>query len=359
MRKLSVLVCLLGIVLPLAAQMAPDWTNAASRKMRYPQGTYYTGFAEGRQQQGETIEDALTRLKNAARAELVSTIRTTVEQTMDSRAQSDWFQTTGDFEEHIHERFVSETRISSCIRDISGLQIESYRHPSDGMIFAFAYVKRQTLITQLVKRIALLSGKAENSWQQALHLSKEGQKTRARSAALNGLQYVAQAEDAQNLLAVVDETADAETLQTSQTQSLHRQLTVLSAELQNAVAVYLHCEAQLFNGKYTLLKTAIESALSEQGVSFVTNADEADWAIYIDASALEHAKSDFGSVSNYAAFVEAHIDIDQNSTGKRIYSGGLTSEIANHTISFAHAAREAYSAITPELIKTIQARTGL
>lgn len=347
------------IILPLAAQMPPDWYQAASRRMHYPSEGWYTGYVEGKQQRGETIEAVTARLKDAARVELVSTIRTTVEQTLDSRTVSDMYQSSSDFEERVRETFVSETRISSSIRDLPGLKIETYRNPSDGVISAFAYVKRQTLINQLIKRIVLLSGKAENDLEQAMQLSEDGQKTQARRVAEQGLRQLAQAEEAQNLLAVVDETADDVTLQTAHTQALKRQLSDMLSQLQNAVAVYLECEAQLFGGKYTELKGAIAGALSEQGVSFVSDANKADWAIYISASAREHAKSDFGSMSNYAAFVEAHIDIDQRNIGKRVYSSGLTSEFANHTMSFTHAAREAYKKITPGIIKTIRKQTGI
>lgn len=346
-------------VLRIAAQIPPDWYQSASRRMHYPPEGWYTGYVEGRQQNGETMEAAILRLKDAARVELVSTIRTTVEQSLESRTVSDMQQSTSSFDEQIQETFVSETRICSSIRDLPGLKIETYRNPSDGVISAFAYVKRQTLINQLIKRIALLSGKAENDLEQALQLSEEGQKTQARSVAERGLAHLAQAEEVQNLLAVVDDSSDEETLQTMQTQSLYRQLSSLTAALQNVVAVYLQCETQMFGGEYTALKGEIEGALSETGVSFVSNADEADWAVYVRGYAQEHAKADFEKVSNYAAYVEVHIDIEQKNTGKRIYSSGLTSEIANHTMSFSHAAREAYKKITPEIIKIVKKQTGI
>ena len=347
-----------SVVLPLAAQV-PDWYNVASRKTHYPSESYYTGYVEGNQQSSETLENAIARLKDAARVELATTIRTSIEQTMDSRTQSDIQQSGTYFDEQIRETFISETRISSSIKDIPGLKVDTYQNPKNGGICAFAYVKRSTLINHLIKRIALLSGQAENDLQQAQELKDNGQKMQARREAEQGLRQLAQAEEAQNLLAVVDETADDETLQTAQTRLLYRRLTALSADLQNAVSVYLECEAQLFGGKYTELKGAIAGALSEQGVSFVSDANKADWAIYISASAREHAKSDFGSMSNYAAFVETHIDIDQINTGKRIYSSGLTSGIANHTRGFEPAAREAYKNITPQVIDVLKKQIGL
>lgn len=353
MRKILNIIFLLMAVLPLAAQM-PDWYNAASRKMHYPPDAYFTGYVEGELQKGEALEDAISRLKDAARAELASTIRTTVEQTTDSRTQSDLVQSTRDFDEQIHETFSVETRISSSIKDIQGLQIEAYRNPSNGSISAFAYVKRQTLVNQLTRRIAMLSGKAENEWQQSFSYYEQGQKTQARSHAENGMAQLAQLEDLQSLLAIVDEFADEETLQTAQTLTLKRQLKDMLSQLRNAVAVYLQCDAKLIDSNYPALCGAVEGALSEIGVSFVDDPTAADWAVYITASAQEYTKTDFGSVSNYTAFIEAHLDIERLSDKKRIYSNSITSKNKSHTKGFDHAAREAYKEITPQIQSIIK-----
>ena len=344
--------------MPLAAQMPPEWSNATSRKMHYPPEIYYSGYIEGSKQEGETLEDAMSRLKDAARVELVSTIRTSVGQTMNSRTQSDMQQNSSYFDERIRETFVSETRITSDIKDIPGLKIEAYQNPKSGEIIAFAYLKRSTLINHLIKRIALLSGKAENDLEQAQEMAGNGQKTKARSMAARGLQQLEQIEEAQNLLAAVDETVDEETLQIEQTRSLNKQLSVLQEQLRNSLAVYLQCETQLFGSEYTILKGTIEGALSGEDVFFVSDPEEADWAIYIHAKAQEHAKTDFGSMSNYAAFVEAHMDIDRKSDGKRIYSNGFTSDIENHTRGFEPAAREAYKNITPKIIEILKSQIG-
>ena len=359
MRKLISIICFIAVILPLAAQMSPDWTNAASRKMHYPSETFYTGYVEGTLQKGESVDEAISRLKDAARAELASTIRTTVEQTIENRSQSNLQQSSSDFDEQIQETVINNVRISSTIRDIPGLQIEAYYNTSKNIISAFAYVKRITLINNLVKRIALLSGKAENDLEHAIELANKEQKTQARSVAERGLQYLAEAEDAQNLLFSVDETADEETLQLEQTRSLYRQLVTLQDQLRNALAIYLQCEAKIFGSEYTALKGAIEGALSESEVSFVTNVEEADWAIYIHSEAQEHAKTDFGNMSNHAALVETHIDIDKKSNGKRIYSNGLTSNVANHTRGFEPAAREAYKQITPQIIEILKKQVEL
>ena len=359
MRRLIYIICLLTIVLPLAAQTPPDWMNAASRKMHYPPESYYTGYVEGTKQPDETLDEALSRLKDAARVELVSTIRTSVEQTMESHTQSDVLQSSSDYDERIQETFVSETRISSSLKDVPGLKVEAFQNSKNGEISAFAFVKRSSLINYLVKRIALLSGKAESDLEQAQEMVGNGQKTQARNVVERGLQNLEQVEDAQNLLSVVDETADEETLQLKQTRLLNRQLTTLREQLRNTLAIYLQCDAQLFEKDYATLKGAIEGALSETEISFVNDPEEAEWAIYIRAKAQEHAKTDFGNMSNYAALVEAHIDIDRKSNGKRVYSSGITSAVTNHTRGFIPAAQEAYKDITPKIIEILKKQIEL
>lgn len=348
MRRISILYCLLVIFLPLAAQM-PDWYNVASRKMHYPPETYYTGFAEGSKQNNESLEEALSRLKDAARVELVSTIRTSVEQTMQNNTQSVLQQNSAFFDEQIQETLSTETRISSSLRDVSGLKVEVYHNAQNNEIVAFAYVKRATLISQWTRGIALELGRTEGLVSQARQLISNGQNMPAREMVETGLAQISRIEEIQSLLAVVDETADEESLQLLPTRSLKQTLTELAAQLRNAVTIYLHCDAKLFDKTYDLLKGQIESSLSEMSVSFVDNANDAMWAIYVTASAREGVRSVFGNYSNYSAFVDAHIDIDQKTTGRRIYSNGFSSSSASHTHGFEQAAREAYKEITPRI----------
>lgn len=344
---------LLLMVLPLAAQM-PDWCNAASRKMHYPPEKWYTGYVEGQQQKGETLEDAMARLKDAARVELVSSIRTTVEQNISNYTESDLKHSSSDFNEQIRESFVNETHISTGIRDIPGLQVEIYRHQPDGMIAAFAYVKRATLSNQLVKRITLGLAKAEIALEQAETLLTDGQKSESRLIVEKGLQQMREVEDAQSLLSSVDETADDETLQYTAAKTLRHQLNTLSVQLKNAIMVYIECKADLFGGQYPALLGKIKGELSSMGVSYSSSQDMSDWAIYVTATAREYNSRQFGNVNSYTAYVEAIVAVEK--AGQRVYEEQLDSEKGTHTISFVEAAREAYKKISPLICEKIKAQ---
>ena len=351
MSRLFHTLSLLLVVLRLAAQM-PEWHNAASRKMHYPQDAWYTGYVEGQQKNGESIEDALSRLKNAARAELVSSIRTTVEQNISNRLESELRQSTSDFDEQGRETFVNETSISSGIRDIPGLQVEVYRHPQDGTIAAFAYMRRTTLGNQLIKRITLGVSKAESALEQTQTILDEGHKSEARQMAEKGLQQLTELEEAQNLLSIVDETADEERLQYTATKTLQKQLEALATQLKNAITVYIDCQADLFGEQYVAFIGQIKGELAQMDVSFVNSPELSEWAVYISASAREYNSIQFGNVTTYAVYAEADVVVEKN--GKRIYEKQLTSKKGVHTNGFDEAAREAYETLIPLIRSVIQ-----
>lgn len=61
--------------------------------------------------------------------------------------------------------------------------IKEYRDPETGMLAAFAYVKKSTLIQQLLKQITTSLTKVEMSLDQIDQLVVTGQKLQARTAA--------------------------------------------------------------------------------------------------------------------------------------------------------------------------------
>ncbi len=352
MRRLVPILGLLLVVLQLAAQ-APDWCNAASRKMHYPPEIWYTGYVEGEQQSGESLEKAMSRLKDAARVELVSTIRTSVEQTIQERTSSDLQQSTTYFEEEIRDTYVSDTRISSSIRDIPGLKIEAYHNPNTKQIVAFAYLKRTTLINQLTRRVALELGKAESALSQAEIYINNGQKQQAQALLEQVSKQFEAVEEAQSLLVVVDDGADAELLQIDQLRDMKKTLSNLSAQVQNATRIYLYCDAQLFDSEYSMLVGKIRGDLSQLGVSFVNDAEQSNWAIFVEVSAREGKKLDYNGESIYYAYVDAQIRIIKTATGQHIYENIIT-EKDGHAEGYSQAALLAYRHITPKISEIIK-----
>lgn len=351
MKKLLVFL-LSALSLTVFAQTTPNWYDNDMRRLYYPDGQYFTGFAEGQRTRSESMEAAITRLKNAARVEALSTIRVHVQNTTVNQALSQTLRTMeGTFRQSARE--FSSATTTKVDMEIPGLQIEAWTNPANGNIAAFAYVKKATLIRQLEKKITVGLTKVETSLDQIDQLLASGQKVQARSMAEKTLPQFYEIDEAQKTLAAVDENADEESLQLQETRTLQHRLTGIIADLKHGINIYLECTADMFGTNYSALKSEIQGELSKLGCTFVNSPTESDWAIYVKAPARQYNKADFGGVSSYFSYVDATITIDKTSTGQRIFEDQI-SEKGGHTHNFEQAARQAYKDISPKISAIIK-----
>lgn len=357
MRKVVLFLVVMS-VLPLTAysQTVPDWYDNDLRRMSYPDGAYFVGFAESNRRSGESLDAATKRLKDAARAEAASTIRVHVKNTTVNKSLSQRLSTMESTFRQSAREFTSTTTTSVDMQ-IPGLQVETWQDPSTGTIAAFAYVKKATLIRQLEKSITIGLTKIETSLDQVDQLVANGQKMQARDLAAKTLPQFAEVDDAQKTLAAVDENADEETLQLQETRALQNRLTGLIAQLKNGINVFLSCHAYIFGTNYTTLKSEIQGELSKMGCTFVNSAAQSDWAIYITATAREHNKMDYGETSTYFVYIDAKISIDKTATGQRIYENQLPQgqdTKGKDTHDYNGAARDGYRSVAPILCAIIK-----
>lgn len=351
MKKSVLFLLLLATITAFAQQ--PDWYDDNQRAFNYPIKQYFVGFAEGQKRSNESLEAAMSRIKNAARVEAVSTIRVHVQNTTDINGLSRTLESMeGTFYQSIEE-FSSRTT-TSVDMEIPGLQIDAWRNPQTGDIAAFAYVKKSTLIRQLEKKITVCLTKIETSLDQIDQLIGNGQKLQARDLAQKTLPQFAEVDEAQKLLAAVDENADEESLQLQETRNLQRRLIDFIAQLKNGINVYISCRASMFGQNYSALKGEIEGALSPLGCTFVSSADQSDWAIYITASAREYNKIGEGNDAQYVVYIDTKLSIDKTTTGQRIYEEQLKPEKGMWTLSYEQAARDGYRQIAQKLSNLIK-----
>lgn len=350
MRRNLLLLMLMAVITAFAQQ--PNWYDNDTRRLSYPEGQYFIGFAEGQRLGSESMEAATTRLKNAARLEALSTIRVHVQNTTVNQALSSTLRTMeGTFRQSARE--FSSATTTTVDMEIPGLQVEAWTNPTNGNIAAFAYVKKATLIRQLEKKITIELTKIETSLDQVDQLITNGQKLQARDLAGKTLQQFAVVDEAQKTLAAVDENADEESLQLQETRALQNRLTGLIAQLKHGINIYFECTADLFGKNYATLKSEIQGELSKLGCTFVNSASESDWAIYVNAPAREYRKTDYGSTSSYFSYVDANIVVDKTTTGQRIFEDQI-SEKGGHTMNYEQAARDAYKNISPKICEIIK-----
>ena len=344
----------LALSLTLTAQEVPNWYDDNQRAFNYPTRQYFIGFAEGEKRSNESIEAAMSRMKNAARVEAISTIRVHVQNTTKIDGYSRMLETMENSFYQSIEEFSSQTK-TSVDMEIPGLQVEAWRNPQTGEIVAFAYVKKSTLIRQLEKKITVELTKIETSLDQVDQLVANGQKMQARDLAAKTLPQFAEVDEAQKTLAAVDENADEESLQLQETRALQSRLTGLIAQLKHGINIYLSCKADMFGTNYSALKGEIQRELSKLGCTFVNSPSESDWAIYVNAPARKYRVNGEGENAQYFVYVDAKISIDKTATGQRIYEHQLEPEKGGWSMSYEEAARRAaYKSISPKITEIIK-----
>ena len=333
------------------AQTVPEWYDSNMREMSYPAGQYFTGYSEGQRHSGESLEAAIKRVQDAARVEAVSTIRVHVKNTTVNQGLSQTLKTMeGTFRQSVRE--VSSATTTSVDVQIPGLKTDVYQTPS-GIIAAFAWVKKSTLVRQLEKQITVCLTKIETSLDQVDLLVANGQKMQARQIAEETVPQFAEVDEFQKLLAAVDSDADEESLQLLETRKLQKRLIAYLAQLKNGINIYLVCNAYLFGTDYMPLKGEIQGELSKLGCTFVGSASQSDWAIYVTSTAREYNTVEYGGNKTYYVYVDVKVVIEKTSTKQRIYENQW-SEKGGHTLSNEQAARAAYKEIAPKVSEIIK-----
>ena len=349
---LTTLVCWAMTAVSAFAQMPPTWSDYDMRQLEYPDSEYFTGYAEGAPMTGERQEMATQRLKDAARVEAVSTIRVHItNQSTNDLISQQLSNMEGEFW-NVMNTFTSSTTTTVDMK-IPGLQIEAWRDPQTGSIYAFAYVKKSTLIRQLEKQITVALTKVEMSLDQVDQLIATGQKLQARSAAEKALPLFAEVDEAQKLLAAVDVDATEETLMLNETRQLQQRLMAMVAHLKNALTICIQCDASIFGTNYPTLSSTLQGHLSKLGCNFVSDPSVADWVVVIQASAREYSTVLTGNIATYFVYVDATISVLKTVTNQLVYEDMLT-EKGGHTHNYHQAAREAYRYLTPKICKAVE-----
>ena len=334
------------------AQMPPTWSDYDMRQLEYPDSEYFTGYAEGAPMTGERQEVATQRLKDAARVEAVSTIRVHIKnQSSNDMVSQQLSNMEGEFW-NVMNTFASSTTTSVDMK-IPGLQIEALRDPQTGTIYAFAYVKKSTLIRQLEKQITVALTKVEMSLDQVDQLIATGQKLQARSAAEKALPLFAEVDEAQKLLVAVDADATEETLMLNEMRQLQQRLMAMVAHLKNALTICIQCDASILGTNYPTLSSTLQGHLSKLGCNFVSDPSVADWVVTIQASAREYSTVLTGNIATYFVYVDATVSVRKAVTNQLVYEDMLT-EKGGHTHNYHQAAREAYRYLTPKICKSVE-----
>ena len=338
--------------LQMSAQMPPKWYDLSSRNMYYPSTEYFVGYSVDVRNPYIALDAQTKKVADAARLELMSTIRVKVESVTTDNMVSASMQSSQGWSEDIKQIFEVQTK-TSVNMEVPGVKIETWHNASENEVTAFAYVRRSDLINHFDKQITVGLIKIESALQNVEQLKSFGQKTQARSKAEETVKLVTDVEQAQRMLVAVDNTADAAKVQASELATLKSRLVHKLAELQHGLAICLTCTADCFGTPYSSLLGEIKGELSKLGCSFVSDPAMADYVVNIQAQAREYNRAEFGGYATYFAYVDANISLTKTATAQLIYDDFLSVK-GGHTHNFTQAARDAYKDLSKEIDKLLK-----
>lgn len=347
---LSLVFVLLSV--SVSAQMPPEWYDLSTRNMYYPAKEYFVGFSVDFRNTSMPIDVQTKKVADAARVELISTIRVKVESVTTDNLVSASMQSSQGWNEEIVQIFQTQTK-TSVNMEVPGVKIETWYNASGNEVTAFAYVRRSNLVNHFDKQITVGLIKIESALQNVEQLEAFGQKTQARKKAEETVRLVTDVEYAQRMLLAVDNTANAAKVQASELATLKSRLVHKLAELQHGLAICITCTADCFGTPYSSLQGEIKGELSKLGCSFVDDPATADYVVAIQAQAREYNRAEFGGYATYFAYVDANISLTKTATAQLIYDDFLSVK-GGHTHNYTQAARAAYKDLSKEIDKLLK-----
>lgn len=353
MKRLLSYLFFISVSFTALCQGPPVWYDSAMRDMKYPREMFFTGFAIGKKNPGESAEDAIRRISDEAKVEAVSGIRMTVSKVMNSTSSSSLTTGSQGVSEVSKEDFVSSTIMRTDIRDVPGLLSEFWTDPDKGIVAAFAYVSKSELARKVDRRLTVNITKLEMAVEGIGELAAAS-RLKDASDALEGLKPILDdIDEDQKLLVSVDASLSDEDLQIPRFNELKNVISSIEDSLKDGVSIYLSCSAEIFGDAYSDFEEELKAALSGFRCHFVESSEDAERTIVINASAVEHSKSELYNLSNYFCYVNLDMTLENKVKGVCVYDGRI-SQKGGHTKSYRDAAVDGYKDIVGKVMLIIE-----
>jgi len=265
------------------------WLDENIRNMRFPQETYYSGYAEVTATSGEGREQALNRARQVAMGNLSMRVRPIVSVERFSETVSTTEQTTSrDVQERINSRFTSTINIISQA-EVPGSKMEVHFDDATRTAHAFAYVRITDLANYYQSQISLWLNEVEGTLNTASQLAERGRKKQALDESENVVELFAKVLYAQNLLTAVfsamGERASDQILQQNRSQRLRNILIQTIADLENSIYIYVEIIETVDGEPVKFITDRLPGILTEKGCNcnFTEWEHEADFIIRVNA----------------------------------------------------------------------------
>jgi hypothetical protein len=306
--KKFLLLLLVGISVVSYGQSVPDWTKEEWRDLNYPADKYYTGFVREKLQKGKDVGRALSLLESSAKNQLAESIIIKIEGNTKLIDNSTQQQIGNNRSETITTQYMQAVRTATSATAV-GVEVKSYRDPSTGIMYAFAFAKRSNLTAFYSQQINVDLNKVESTLSVSEQLIAAGKKMQANGKCLEAQKILIGIASYQDLLTAVSAGTNESALQMQRTNSLRKKVEKQLIDLEQSTLVYLNCKYEFkgykddaFSSDPEIFRDIIAQALSENGCSITNDRENADYELNLITytTCRSNGKDKYGIISYYA-----------------------------------------------------------
>ncbi len=320
----------------IAQSYPPEW-------VQYTGSGYFYDIQSDYNHRGLSETEFKNWLLDIARSNLARQIQTQVTEQASLNKQA--------IDGHTTVSYASNSQFSTQV-NLKLVETKISYNPSTQEGYAIAYLNKVSGLSYYKYEINHHFETIENGLSIAHNYIQSGFKGKAKEELEKLNPQFFQADEALSWLGVLGLSTEQSTPLLNRINRLRQQVKSLLAELQHSTIIYLSCQATLFEKPYPSLQNELKGILAQEGCSFTTDPQKADWVICITASTREYNSDQSGKNSFYFAYTDASITIDKKLTSQRIYENELSAK-GGHSLSFTEAARNAYKNLCNRLGEAI------
>lgn len=233
-------------------------------------------------------------------------------------------------------------------------ETQSYYNHTLDKHFVIVYINKNNARTFYENDVKRIISNINNVISTADNYINAGFKSKAKSELDNSSSWFDDAKKALFWLNVLELDENKFHQYVENINQLEQTVKLMSAKLEYGTTYCVVCKADIFGKDYPTLKNEIKGELSTLGCNFVDDPNQADYVIYVDASARKHPVSHTDNTPYYA-YIDATITIDKVATKQRIFVDVIQPPVKGGSFtSYEDAGHEGYKKAGKEINRIIK-----
>ncbi|MBO4738762.1 MAG: DUF1566 domain-containing protein, partial [Bacteroidales bacterium] len=210
----------------------------------------------------------------------------------------------------ISETDIQQNRSKNLYKDL--LQLQSQLDPKSEIL--------ENLQNNLSQKLI----QVESFLQTSKNLVKNDEKAKARSQCELAKKILTDVRKIQDSMRMTDPAVSTETLQQTRTENLHNEINLLSAQLAQAVMVYVESSEDVFGKQVNIVANKLKSQLATNGCSFINDKSKADFKLTITVEAKQTKSINFKLTQFVSCVANISLDIYDLHKQKSVFSDDIS-----------------------------------